>query len=111
MATFSEIGSGGGIVAGCGFITFVKSYVTLFGPGDITYNIDKAKVGVLERVVIKTQKVINEKRTGGLFQVMYVDTLNGLWNEWDLVSHAEAIAIATAYYEDLLEDAAELKVC
>ena len=40
---------------------------------------------------------------------MYVDTLNGLWNEWDLISHSQAIALATAYYEGLLEDASKLK--
>lgn len=111
MAVFSNDGTGGSVVGGCGLITYVKSYVTLFGPGDITYNIHKAKVGILERVVVKKQKIINEQRTGGLFQVMYIDTLNALWNEWDLVSHAQAIALATAYYEDLLAEAESLKVC
>ena len=42
---------------------------------------------------------------------MYVDTLNALWNEWDLTSHADAIDLVQLYYEDLLEDAAALRKC
>jgi hypothetical protein len=109
MAIFSNTGNGGTKVSGCALITYCKTYLTLYAPGDITYNIHKAKRGVLEKAVIKRHKIINANKTGGIFQVMYVDTLNGLWNEWDLISHSQAIALATAYYEGLLEDASKLK--
>lgn len=111
MAIISETGSSGMITGGCALITYCKTYVTLFGPGDIVYNINKAQRGVLEKVVIKRQRVLNKERTGGVFEVMYIDTFNALWNEWDLVSHSQAIALATDYYEGLLEDASKIRSC
>lgn len=83
---------------------YVKTYTTLFGAGDIVYSLPKAKRGILEKVVIRRVNALNSLLTQGAFEVMYVDTLNSLWNEWDLVSHAEAIDIAKAYYEELLAD-------
>jgi len=111
MAIYDETSSGGAVLGGCASLVYLKTYITAFGVGDIVYSLPKAKRGVLEKVVIKRLKVLSEQRTGGVFQVMYVDTLNALWNEWDLVSHAEAIAIAKAYYEDLLALAQSLKTC
>jgi hypothetical protein len=111
MAVFNEIGAGGSEVAGCAIITYIDVHQTLFAARDIVFNITKAKRGVLEKIVIKKVKIINSKFTYGQFEVMYVDTYNALWNEWDLVSHATAIALSTAYYEDLLVDLDKLKVC
>jgi hypothetical protein len=111
MAIFNESGNGGKIAGGCAVITYIKTYRTAFAAGDIVFNIDKATKGVLERIVIKRPKIINSARTGGHFEAMYVDTLNALWNEWDLVSHAEAIILVQLYYEELLEEAAALARC
>lgn len=111
MATFSETGNGGSTTGGCALITYCKIYVTAFGPGDIVYNVHKAKRGIMEKIVIKKQKIIDRSKTNGLFAVMYIDTFNALWNEWDLVSHSQAITLATSYYEGLLEDAARIKTC
>ena len=111
MAVYDEIAVDGGKVSGCATITYIKVYTTLYAAGDIVFNVDKANQGVLEKVVIKKQKVINSNKTGGQFRVMYVDTLNALWNEWDLVSHAQAIEVAKAYYENLLVDAEKLSKC
>lgn len=111
MAVFNETGVGGVVPAGCGIITYIDVHQTLFATGDILFNIDKAKKGVLEKVVIKKVNIINAKFTGGQFEVMYVDTFNALWNETDLVSHAQAIILATAYYNDILADLDEIKVC
>ena len=111
MAIYDETAANGGKVAGCATITYIKTYRTDFAAGDIVFNVDKARRGILEKVVIKKQKVINSIKTGGQFKVMYVDTLNALWNEWDLVSHAQAIEVAKAYYENLLADAESLSKC
>lgn len=111
MATINEIGSGGCSIRGCAIITYIKTYTTKFAAGDIVFNVDKARKGVLEKVVIKKVRVINANKTGGAFEVMYVDTYNALWNEWDLVSHREALELAQEYYEFLLAEAAELKKC
>jgi len=111
MAIFNENGSSGAQIGGCAIITYVKTYRTEFAAGDIVFNIDKANKGVLEKIIIKRQKIINSALTGGQFEAMYVDTLNSLWNEWDLISHAEAIALVQLYYEELLEEAAALRKC
>ncbi len=109
MAVFNEIMDGGVVIAGCTLYTFLDRVRTLYGPGDILYNIDKAKKGVLERVVIKRQRVLRSRTTEGQFQVLYIDTLNALWNEWDLVSHAVASDLAIAYFEKLLDDLSKLE--
>ena len=111
MADYFEDGVGGAKVVGCATIVYIKTYRTKFAAGDIVFNLHKARRGVLEKVVIKKQKIINSNMTGGQFQVMYVDTLNALWNEWDLVSHAQAIEIAQSYYQNLLEEAEKLSKC
>lgn len=111
MAEYTEDGLGGGKVTGCAVITYIKTYTTLFAAGDIVFNVHKARVGVMEKVVIKKQRVINALKTGGQFKVMYVDTLNALWNEWELVSHAQAIEIAQIYYLNLLDEAEKLSKC
>jgi len=47
------------------------------------YSLIKANRGILEKVVIKSQKLIKSKKTYNRFVVLYTDTLNGLWNESD----------------------------
>jgi len=111
MAVFNETSAGGALTTGCAIITYVDVHQTLFAARDIVFNIDKAKRGILEKVVIKKVRIINGLLTSGQFEVMYVDTYNALWNEWDLVSHATALALATAYYGDVLADLDEIKVC
>ena len=102
MNTFVESPSGGLISNGTATIVYYKSNFVPFGPGDIVYNIHKAKRGVLEKVVIKRIKVINPKHTFGNFEAMYVDTLNGLWNESDLTSHSKAIEYVVDYCERMI---------
>ena len=111
MATFNETISGGAAIMGCAVITFFDRLITLFAAGDIVFNIDKARKGVMERIVIKKIKVINASLIGGQTEVMYVDTLNALWNEVDLIDYDDALALATAYYEALLAEAAVLPRC
>ena len=111
MAVYDETTTGGGKVVGCAVITYVKVYTTAYATGDILFNAQKARKGVLEKVVIKRQKVIDSRFTGGQFQVMYVDTYNAYWNERDLVSHSDAIELAQAYYENLLIIANSLSRC
>jgi len=111
MAIFNETGSSGVKTGGCAIITYIKTYRTAFAAGDIVFNVDKANKGVLEKIIIKKSRIINSAKTGGQFEAMYVDTLNALWNEWDLISHAEAIALVQLYYEDLLAEAAALRKC
>ncbi len=111
MSTFNETGLGGALIAGCVLVTFLDRFHTTYGQGDIAYNVNKAKVGVLERVVIKKQRVIRNLKTQGMFTVLYIDTLNALWNEFDLVSFSEAKVLATAHIEDLLNELGGIDIC
>ena len=111
MSTFNETGSGGILTAGCVLVTFLDRLHTTYGQGDIAYNVNKAKVGILERVVIKKQRVIRNLKTHGMFTVLYVDTLNALWNEFDLVPFSEDQVLAVAYLEDLLNELGGIDIC
>ncbi len=111
MSTFNEIGSGGVSGTGCVLITFLDRFHTTYAQGDTAYNVNKAKVGILERVIIKKQRVVRNLRTQGLFTVMYIDTFNALWNEFDLVTFSEAQLLATTYLEDLLEELDKVDLC
>lgn len=106
---YNELGSGGVGSAGCAVISMYHVYTTLYGIGDVLYNIDKARRGVLEKVVIKQIIRVKPSLTMGQFKVMYKDTLNGLWNEYDLVTPDQAQALALAYYNKLLADLAALE--
>lgn len=109
--TYTEVGSGGILATGCSGVVYYNNVRTLYGAGDILYDVHKARKGVLQKVVIKGQRVIQSKKTHGLIVALYVDTYNGLWNESDLVQHEQAVLLATAYYEKYLVDLAKLDSC
>jgi hypothetical protein len=106
---YNEVGFGGVKTSGCAIVFVPHITYTAFGVGDILYNIHKARRGVLEKVVIKQIIPAKTILTNGLFVVLYKDTLNGLWNEYDLVTLADAKLIAETYYQNLLDDLAELE--
>lgn len=111
MAIYNQTPSGGIVGTGCALEKFIQNIQTLYGPGDIVYSRLKAMRGTLEKVVIKQQKLIKNKRTYNRFVVMYIDTFNGLWNEWDLITLNEAQILAEDYLSDLLIDLNKLKRC
>jgi glycerol-3-phosphate responsive antiterminator len=111
MSIFNETGLGGALMAGCATSTIIHTTHTTYGQGDTAYNIDKAKVGVLEKVVVKKQRVIQNSKTHGKALVLYVDTFNGLWNEHDLVSFTEAQALAIDYLQGCLSDLEPIDTC
>jgi hypothetical protein len=111
MAIYNISLNGGVVVGGCCTEQFTQNIQTLYGPGDIVYSRLKAMRGTLEKVVIKQQKLIKNKRTYNRFVVMYIDTLNGLWNEWDLIELEEAKLLAEDYLTDILVDLNKVKTC
>jgi hypothetical protein len=111
MTTYNETTSGGLKISGCFLVKIIRSLQTLYGPGDIVYNIHKARKGTLEKVVIKEQKAIKNKKTMGKFLFMYTDTFNGLWNEWDLIRLPLAKSLAEDYLLNLLTEVEKLDKC
>ena len=111
MTTYNELASGGIKLKGCAFEKILESIQTLYGPGDVVYNRLKAERGSLEKVVIKKQRLIKNRNTFNRFVVMYIDTFNGLWNEYDLIKLEEAQILAQDYLMDLLIDLEKINKC
>lgn len=97
---YDEIGDGGAIPKGCAVISYIRFINALFDIGDVLYNVNAARRGRLEKVVIKAKKIANPAKTQGTDVVLYIDTLNGLWNEDDLVSYSDAQLAIANYLAD-----------
>lgn len=76
------------------------TYSYNFQEGSIVFSVEKAKKGILEKLVVKIVKIVVNKKTQGQVVVLYIDTLNGLWNENELCSFNEAKAFAVEYLEN-----------
>jgi len=108
---YDELTSGGLRVGGCPFVGVLRASVTAFGIGDTVYNIAKARRGFLEKVVIKVVRTVVSRRTQGANRVLYVDTLNGLWNEYDLVVYEKAVELIQMYFDAVEADRQRLPSC
>ena len=109
--TYEEVGSGGVKSGCCAVVEALYARVTALGVGDTLYSIAKARRGKLEKVVIKAVRTVTSRRTYGSNRVIYQDTLNGLWNEYELVLHEEALALITIYKNARQADLDRLNSC
>jgi hypothetical protein len=98
MTTFTYTGSGGLIFGGCADVTVYYGYFAKYMPGSVVYDCRLARVGVLSKVAVKKVRIVNQVGT-----IMYVDTFNRNWNEYDLCTPSDALAIATAYLESVVK--------
>ncbi len=80
-----------------------------YNPGDVLYLAYKAKIGKLEKVKIKDVRVVSSRKILGAFSFVYVDTLNSLYNERDLVYETDALLLAKTFYENRIIDATYAK--
>jgi hypothetical protein len=97
MAIYTYTPSGGVIAHCCCVpVTFYKQYILPFAPGDAVFVKEQAQRGILEKVVIK-----NYTLKPDILSVLYKDTLNRLWFDYELISSADAIALAEAFYDHL----------
>lgn len=94
---YAVAASGGVKVSGCPLVDELFLFVTPFGPGDTAYRVDKARFGILEKVVIRYIKAVSSLHLGPPNAVLYQDTFNALWDEDDLVTYEAAVALADAY--------------
>jgi hypothetical protein len=108
---YEEIGQGGIGVRGCALVDALHPSVTKFGIGDIVYNVQKARRGVLEKVVIKSVRSVTSRRTLAVGRRIYTDTFNGLWNEWDLVPFNTAMILIATHDQKVLDDLNALAKC
>jgi hypothetical protein len=110
MITHNIEMSGGIKLNSCFSIVHFRYIVSKYFPRDILYNIHAAKKGKLEKVVLKERLFSRNKKTVRI-NVIYKDTLNGLWDENELISYDEAYLIADNYFQNLLAEAEKLKFC
>jgi hypothetical protein len=94
-------------VNGCAGIAVKENYDMLYGVGDRVWIKKKARMGEAESVVIK-RLARRRKRSltySGLdWQVVYTDTFNRVWMEYELVSEEDATDLILTYEEKVLAD-------
>ena len=107
----SYTASGGLKVGICSKYWMTKNYPYKWRPGDVLFSKQKALVGQFEKVAIKDVRIImNQSTTGKLFFI-YVDSLNSLWNENDLVQEYDALLMAKMYYEKKIAETVSASYC
>jgi hypothetical protein len=96
---FTYIGSGKLIIDGCTTYYDIPKVYYKYRPGEILYYKPKAEKGKLEKIVIKKVQPVRNGKTEGQFVFVYQDTLNSLYNEYDLIYEPEALQIIRLYIE------------
>lgn len=92
----SYVGSGGITLSGCAKVRVTEAVTIKFPINGTFYNCAAARRGCLEAITIKRYHIVKNKASFNNTIVMYIDTLNGLWNEEDICTKAEAVAAALA---------------
>lgn len=105
MADFDYTSSGGVILGNCADYILYENIITKFAIGSSVYVLDEARKGKLENVVVKRVNFVlpSSSYRGFAIVINYVDTLNEVWLEDELGWQSEAVELAEAYYEDLIE--------
>lgn len=106
---FSYEGSGGVRVVGCAGFEGVKNFLTRFLPRQRAWIARKARLGVIESVVIKKINTLLPEEAisewGSEPEVTYVDMFNRVWLEDELVNEETAVDRARIYWENVAQDA------
>jgi hypothetical protein len=108
---FEYQASGSLRVIGCAGLNFQKKYIVLFSVGDKAYLKKKARFGKMEFVVIKriARQIPEIAQTyGSQPEIMYVDTFNRIWAEYELMLKENALDLATLYWEHLKQEGRSL---
>lgn len=86
-------------ISGCAKVCLKKRYVYKYATGANVYFCPKARKGVLEKITIKEVMLRFVNGNDRIAVALYQDTLNSLYNENELCSHAQALLLARTYYE------------
>lgn len=106
---FNHEASGKIRVVGCAGLNFVKNYLTMFLPRQRAWIKKKARLGVVESVVIKKVNALSPESMisdwGSQPEVTYTDMFNRVWLEEELTSEENAVDIARIYWENVAQHA------
>lgn len=89
---------------GCAGFAIKKNFYSLFLVGDKAYVRQKARLGKLEKVVIKKLLIDSKTNYRYLPTPLYVDTLNRIWEESELTTKENAKDIALIYWKNISEE-------
>lgn len=103
---------GGVELSGCASVFHTETVALKFGSGDTAFLRSQAIKGVLERIAVKLAGVLTTgSHSCGDPLINYLDTLNARYMEDELVTHAEAIALAVAFLESQIASLEGLEIC
>lgn len=95
-------------VVGCAGLSIKQNLIVRFLVGDRVYIRKKARMGLIESVVIKRINGVFPKYEGFNTAIQpdvnYVDTFNRVWLEDELVSQETAIDLARIYLENIRQE-------
>jgi predicted glycosyltransferase involved in capsule biosynthesis len=106
--------TGGVRLSGCASFKFVFNYPHDHLVGSRVYVKKKAQKGILEVVVIKKANRVQRDRisyTGVDHIINYVDTMNRVWLEEELILKTAALDYAANYWRNYIRDAEPLQIC
>lgn len=83
----------------CGASITTTTITYKYREGSLLYSVQAANKGRMERVAIKRVRLVNNYKTFGKTIAIYIDTLNGLWNEDMLCLEADAQSMAISYLQ------------
>jgi hypothetical protein len=111
---FSYSATGTIRVGGCSSYKWAENVIHLYEIGDVLYSKSKASRGFFEKVVIKNaifpkHEIQNQRKKLCKYcnlNPVYMDTLNSLWNEEDLIPFSQANSLVL---ETKIEKAAAIE--
>ena len=109
MTDFTYTAGGIFNLVGCPELDIVHSIPVAYPVGTVAYDRISANRGRMEAIAIKKVMVFHNRKTFGQARLVYKDTLNSLYTDYDLISHDDAKARVIAYlYRKIAEIDAEL---
>lgn len=106
---YSYLSSGSINIAGCSRIEKKIFVLYKWGERSIVCFKPKAIKGIIEKIAVK-RVVLNYIK--GQFRPIYIDTLNSLYNEEELIGEYEANSLAQTYIDnERLKISENLRIC
>ena len=87
------------IIGGCSSYSSNIYYWHRYGVGSIVYFKPKALRGVFEKIVIKEVRMTKKYKGTKYNAVIYVDTLNAIFTESELIKYDDAVYYVKSYRE------------
>lgn len=108
MADFEYTGNGTIRLKGCADHYEALRVLIPYAEGSVVYDCGRARKGFVEKVAIRKVQINVNEATFGQPVVQYYDTTNRLWFEEDLCTHENAISLAEAYLQKIINQTTAL---